>query len=284
MQVAVIGAAGKMGTWFCRYFAQRNGHDVLAFDVKPFRISEVKNAATIPDCVKNADLVIVCVPVRQMTTVILECAKWMKKKGAALAEISSVKARTLPTLKKTRQDINTLSCHPMFGPGANEKNHLKVLAIPVRNKTKEMDMIRRIFAGMTMIELPDARTHDKAIAIVLGLTYFMNVVFACMLAREDLINLNKIGGTTFTIQALLAQSVMTDEPDLIAALLRDNPQIAKYMRAYMGEATSLLSARETILAPRLKITKKRLQDQVDLGAAYKRMYNMIGQLENSPSL
>ncbi|MEO9363352.1 MAG: hypothetical protein ABI348_05565, partial [Nitrososphaera sp.] len=64
MQVAIIGAAGKMGAWFCGYFAARQGNEVSAFDVKPFQIKSVRNAATVADCVKNADLAMVCVPVK----------------------------------------------------------------------------------------------------------------------------------------------------------------------------------------------------------------------------
>ena len=41
MKVAIIGAAGKMGSWFASYFAGR-GHDVMAYDVKPFSAGVAK--------------------------------------------------------------------------------------------------------------------------------------------------------------------------------------------------------------------------------------------------
>ncbi|AIC14774.1 prephenate dehydrogenase/arogenate dehydrogenase family protein [Nitrososphaera viennensis] len=276
MQVAIIGAAGKMGTWFCGYFArQSNNNEVSAFDVKPFEIKNVKNARNIADCVKNADLVMVCVPVKHTPAVIKQCAKAMRKQGALLAEISSIKAKALPALKKTQKDIVALCIHPMFGPGAGEKKQLKMLAVPVRNKEKELGAINNVFAGMSVKVLPDARTHDRAIAAVLGLTYFSNVAFAGMLAREDLATLNEVGGTTFAIQSMLAQSVMTDEPELIAALIRDNPHAQRYMRQYMKEAGALASAKGSLLEARLTKTKKRLQKQADLDASYRRMYGII---------
>ncbi|AIF84007.1 prephenate dehydrogenase [Candidatus Nitrososphaera evergladensis SR1] len=281
MLVAIIGAAGKMGAWFCRYFAARQGNEVSAFDVKPFQINnDVRSAASIADCVKNADLVMICVPVKRTPAVIKQCAQAMTRQNALLAEISSVKAKTLPALKKARQDIITLCVHPMFGPGASEeKKQLKMLAIPVRNKAKELDAINSIFAGMSVKVLPDARTHDRAIAAVLGLTYFTNVAFASILAREDLANLNEVGGTTFAVQAMLAQSVMTDEPELIAALIRDNPHAAGYMRQYMKEASALASVRGSLLGAKLKKTKKKLQKKADLEASYRRMYGIIGLLD-----
>jgi prephenate dehydrogenase len=277
MQVAIIGAAGKMGAWFCGYFARQKS-EVSAFDVRPFQIKGVRNAPSIADCVKNADLVMVCVPVKHTPAVIKWCAPEMKQ-GALLFEISSVKAGTLPALKKTRKDIVALCVHPMFGPGASEKKQLKMLAVPVRDRAKELDAINSVFAGMAVKVLPDARTHDRAIAAVLGLTYFANVAFASVLAREDLATLNKVGGTTFTIQAMLAQSVMTDEPELIAALIRDNPQASMYMRQYLKEAGALASAGGPALEAKLKKTKKILQKQADLDAAYRRMYGIIGLLD-----
>lgn len=278
MQVAIIGAAGKMGAWFSSYFA-RQGSEVSAFDVKPFRIGNVRNAKSVADCVKNADLVMVCVPVKSTPAAVKQCAQAMNKKGALLAEISSVKARTLPALRKTRKDIVALCVHPMFGPGASEKKQLKMLAVPVRSRAKEIGAINGVFAGMSVKVLPNARTHDRAIAAVLGLTYFSNVAFAGMLAREDLATLNEVGGTTFAIQSMLAESVMTDEPELIAALIRDNPHAPRYMRRYLKEAGALASARGPLLGARLKKTKKGLQKQADLDASYRRMYEIVGLLD-----
>lgn len=280
MQVAIVGAAGKMGAWFALYFAKRE-YKVSAFDVKPFQVSNnVRNAASISDCVKNADLVMVCVPVKRTPAVVRQCSLEMKQ-GALLAEVSSIKARTITALKKTRRDITALCIHPMFGPGAGEKKkRLKMLAVPVRDEAKELDALNSVFSGMSVNVLPDARTHDRAIAAVLGLTYFANVAFASMLAREDLATLNRVGGTTFAIQAMLAQSVMTDEPELITALVRDNPQAPRYMRQYLKEAGALAaSASSSALEAKLKKTKKMLQKQADLEASYRRMYEIIGLLD-----
>ncbi len=239
----------------------------------------VRNAANIADCVENADLVMVCVPVKHTPIVVKQCAPEMKQ-GAMLAEVSSIKATTVPALKKMRKDITTLCVHPMFGPGASEEKQLKMLALPVRDEAKELDALRSIFAGMSVKVLPDARTHDRAIAAVLGLTYFANLAFACMLAREDLATLNQVGGTTFAIQAMLAQSVMTDEPELITALIRDNPQAQRYMRQYLKDASALAAPASTsTFEARLKKTKKILQKQADLDASYRRMYEIIGVLD-----
>jgi prephenate dehydrogenase len=86
--VAVVGAAGKMGSWFMSYFSHR-GLDVSAFDInqkilKPSDRVKIQNNLT--DCVKDADFVLVCVPVQKTPQAIKECTKSMKD-GAVIGEI-----------------------------------------------------------------------------------------------------------------------------------------------------------------------------------------------------
>jgi prephenate dehydrogenase len=272
MKVAIIGGAGKMGAWFAAYFAK--SHDVSVFDVKPLRIENVKNAASIASCVAGADLAMVCVPVGKTPAIVRQCANSMKS-GSTIAEISSVKIKTHPALKKVRSDITPLCIHPMFGPGASEKKQLKMLMVPVRDAQAEAGLVQELFPKMSLHVLPSARTHDRAIAAVLGLTYFVNVAFAGMLAKEKLAMLKQVGGTTFGVQSMLAESIMTDEPELISALIRDNPYSAGYIRQYLKSVQELAVATQGALAARLKKTKSLLQRQQDLQESYRRMYEML---------
>jgi prephenate dehydrogenase len=150
-----------------------------------------------------------------------------------------------------------------------------MLAVPVRSRAKELAAIRAAFPGMSVRVLPDAGAHDRAIAAVLGLTYFANIAFASILAKEDLATLKKVGGTTFAVQSMLAESVMTDEPELAVALMRDNPHAVKYARMYMKQAQALASAGDRALAEKLERTKKGLQKKTDIDASYRRMYRML---------
>jgi prephenate dehydrogenase len=272
-QVAIIGAAGKMGAWFAAYFAGK-GHDVIAYDVKPFSVKGAR-AKSVAECVRGADLAMVCVPVRHTPSLVRQCAGAMKA-GSVVAEISSVKSKTFTVLKGLPEGVNPLCIHPMFGPGASEKKQLKVLLVPVRDLQRETKIAHELFGGMSIRALPDARTHDRAIAAVLGLTYFVNVAFAGMMSKEKLQTLKEVGGTTFGIQSMLAESIMTDEPELVVALLRDNPYSAKYIKQYLKSAQELARlVRAGNLEDRLKRTKSGLQKQQDLQSSYRRMYEMI---------
>lgn len=278
--MAIVGAAGKMGSWFTSYFAHR-GLDVSAFDInqkmlKPSGKVKIQNNLTV--CVKDADFVLVCVPVQKTPQAIKECSRSMKD-GAVIAEISSVKKKTFAALKKTPLNLHPLCIHPMFGPGTNKTVETRLLLVPVRNEKLELEIAHEIFENSSLNVLSDAEEHDKAIAIVLGLTYFANIVFAKMMSSNNISVLKQVSGTTFGLQSLIAESILTEEPDLIVALIGENVYAKKYIHQYLKEAKSLArltTAKERVdLKAELKKVKLSIQKKQDLQQSYQRMYDII---------
>ncbi|MDQ3888208.1 MAG: prephenate dehydrogenase [Thermoproteota archaeon] len=283
-QVAIVGAAGKMGTWFAGYFAQR-GLNISAYDINQKNIlktsSKVKVQESLLECVHDADLVLVCVPVRKTPQVVKECTKNMKD-GAIIAEISSVKNKTYGALKKIPSNLRPLCIHPMFGPGASKKVETRMLLIPVRNEKIEVTIVKEIFENANVIVLPNAKQHDKSIAVVLGLTYFANMVFAKVMSSGNNFSvLKQVSGTTFSLQSLIAESILTEEPDLVIALISENAYVKRYINQFLKETAAL--AKLTIekdnkaLKDELEKVKLNLQKSQDLQQSYNRMYEIIGK-------
>lgn len=279
-QVAIVGAAGKMGYWFTRYFAHR-GLDVSAYDInqKMLKTSDnVKVESSLNDCVKDADLVLVSVPPHRTPEAIKECTKNMKD-GAIIVEISSVKNKAFAAMKKVPSNLIPLCIHPMFGPGATEKIRPKVLLVPVRNEKTELKIADEIFENAAITVLPNAKQHDRAIAIVLGLTYFTNIVFARVISSGNISMLKQVSGTTFGLQTLIAESILTDEPDLIIALIHANVFTKKFINQYLKEAALVarfaFAKNSSDLKADMQEIKSRLQKSQDLQQAYKRMYDII---------
>jgi prephenate dehydrogenase len=279
-QVAIVGAAGKMGSWFTSYFAQR-GLDVSAYDInhKMLKTSnKVKVQKTLLQSVQHADLVLVCVPVQKTPQAIKECIKSMKD-GAIIAEISSVKNKTFAALKKTPINLRPLCIHPMFGPGASKKVEARVLLVPVRNEEIELKITNEIFENANVMVLPNVKHHDKAIAMVLGLTYFANIVFAKLMSSGNVSMLKQLSGTTFSLQSLIAESILTEELDLVIALIGENVYAKRYIDQYLKEAAALarLAAakdRNDLKAELLRV-KLNMQKKQDLKRSYRRMYEII---------
>jgi prephenate dehydrogenase len=279
-QVAIVGAAGKMGSWFTSYFAQR-GLDVSAYDINQKMLKssrKVKVQESLSQCVQDADLVLVCVPVQKTPQTIKECTKNMKD-GATIAEISSVKNKTFAALKKIPNNLRPLCIHPMFGPGASNKIETRVLLVPVRNKKIELKIANEIFENANVMVLPNAKQHDKSIAIVLGLTYFANIVFAKVMSSGNISMLKQVSGTTFGLQSLIAESILTEEPDLVIALIRENVYAKRYINQYLKETTAVarlaLANDSNDLKAELQKLELNMQKMQDLQQSYNRMYEII---------
>ena len=284
-EVAVIGAGGNMGCWFSRYFNNK-GIGISVYDIKPASMKCSSNTIiyeNITNCVQGADLVLVCVPTKTTPLMIHECASKMKP-GAILAEISSVKQQTSMALKKISSKIKPLCIHPMFGPGRKDLKQMKILLIPVRNEENELKILNEIFEEAIVVVIPNAKIHDELIGVVLGLTHYINMVFAGTISKQDLSYLRDVTGTTFEIQSLLAASIMTEEPDLLISLLLENQSVKKHIQNYLSESNKVarLIFNENDLDLKTKYLKTRsiLQQHQNLESSYKRMYQIVEKLRD----
>jgi prephenate dehydrogenase len=279
-QVSIIGAGGKMGSWFSRYFSEKSGTKVLAYDSNALwrPPTHVTVCSNVDSCVSEADLVLVCVPITSAPSVIKNCALSMKS-GSVLAEISSIKAKTFLVLKKYSDKIFPLCIHPMFGPGASSIRDTRILLVPVKNQKTESDTISSLMRGSEIIVLPTAQVHDKYMAIILGLTYFVNMVLAKILSKEDISYLEKISGTFFGIQLLLMQGIISDDPSLIVSIISHNSHTKKRISEYLSEADALrsiiLGGRDRELLRDLSKVKSIFERSFDLHMSYRNMYTMF---------
>ena len=284
-EIAVIGAGGNMGCWFSRYFNNK-GIGLSVYDINPASMKCSSNTIiyeNITNCVQGADLVLVCVPTKTTPLMIHECASKMKP-GAILAEISSVKQQTSMALKKISSKIKPLCIHPMFGPGRKDLKQMKILLIPVRNEENELKILNEIFEEAIVVVIPNAKIHDELIGVVLGLTHYINMVFAGTISKQDLSYLRDVTGTTFEIQSLLAASIMTEEPDLLISLLLENQSVKKHIQNYLSESNKVarLIFDENDLDLKTKYLKIRsiLQQHQNLESSYKRMYQIVEKLRD----
>ncbi|HEY1248459.1 MAG TPA: prephenate dehydrogenase/arogenate dehydrogenase family protein [Nitrososphaera sp.] len=279
-EVAIVGAAGKMGSWFMHHFSRR-GFEVYVYDINKLRVRMPRNVKVkdnLDDCVRHADLVIVCVPLNITPSVVKDCASKMKDR-AIIAEISSVKKKTFEALKKVPTTLTPLCIHPMFGPGASDKTQARMLLVPVRNERNELKITRAVFDNARITVLPNAKQHDKSMAVVLGLTYFVNIVFARLLSLSDFSMLKQVSGTTFGLQSLISESILRDDPELIIALLQANTYTREYVMKYLKAATTLrrlvVSKDSSKVKEELRKTRLKLERSQDLQKSYKRMYDII---------
>jgi prephenate dehydrogenase len=284
-KVAIIGAAGRMGRWFTHYFAQSNTVRVSVYDKKKFAFRNqlcVDRCETVKACVKEADLVIVCVPIESIVSVVQECLNYMKE-GAKLTEISSIKKQIYRVLRTARKDITCLCIHPMFGPATKRSRIIKYLLIPVRNRAKELAFLSSIFPRSEIEVISDPDLHDKYMAVVIGLTYYVNLVLGSMLSKLDLGTMKKVAGTSFGMQVMITESILNDSPELVSSLLRENLFNKTYITDFLAEAKNIqklvFGKEERDTRRAVEEIKTRIDRLSDTDKSYMKFYRAIEYLK-----
>jgi len=280
-KITVIGAGGQMGQWFTSYFAEKDfevtGHDSEnKVTGKGIIVSD-----SLVGAILKADYVVLCTPTRRTPEIIRLIAKEMKR-GTYLIEISSQKSKVVSSLMKMPDKINPICIHPMFGPGIKNIKGKNIISIPIKDAKKELTVVKSLFEGANFVTI-DAIEHDKKIAVILGLTHMMNLVFANIISKDEKTGLTeKMSGSTFKIQKILAESIMTESPELIETII-SNPEIRRYAEELWKDIGRLLTAvqesKTEEVIDYIKQCQERLAKHSDIDESYKKLAKMVKVIE-----
>ena len=280
-KITILGAGGRMGKWFANYFSAMD-FEVTGFDSE----NEVKGKSIIKSdsligSILNVDYVMLCTPTKRMPEIIRLIAKEMKR-GSYLIEISSQKSKIYAALSKVPSKINPICIHPMFGPGAKNMKSKNIILIPIKDAKSELSVAQTLFPQANFVTI-DAMEHDKKIAVILGLTHLINVVFANILAKDDKISLTeKMSGTTFKAQKIITESILTESPELIDTIL-SNPELRRYAEELWRDIGRLLTAtqegKSEDVIEYIKSSQERISKNVDLEKSYKKLSTMINSVK-----
>ena len=280
-QITIIGAGGQMGQWFVKYFASQ-GFQVTGYDSENKILGkEVIISESLVGGILKADYVVLCTPTRRTPEIIRLIAKEMKR-GTYLLEISSEKSKVVSSLSKMPAKINPICIHPMFGPGTKTIKGQNIISVPIKDAKKELTVAKELFAGANFVTI-DAIEHDKKIAVILGLTHLMNLVFANIISKDEKIHLTeKMSGTTFRVQKTLAESIMTESPELIQTIIT-NPEIRRVAEELWKDTgkllTSIQESKTEEILDYIKECQERLAKHTDTNESYKKLTKMVKTIE-----
>jgi prephenate dehydrogenase len=285
MRVAVIGGAGRMGTWLLNHFSNQ-GATLIASDPN---VSELKELATELDieltvdnteAVSDVDFVIISVPIGLIDAVVREVVPSMKE-NAVLCEISSIKTGALNTFRSVSDyPIRTLSIHPLFGQGAQTLRK-RIALIPITSEEEELGIVKSLFPESEIIVV-DAEEHDRTMALTISLPYFVNLIVASVLRDEDMSSLQRLGGTTFEVQLMLTASVMSNSCALHLDMHKENEYVFDILKKFEDRIRiGLASLSEEIddFGEFYSRVKDALGRSVNLTEKYEEMYHVLGLLE-----
>ena len=280
-KISIIGAGGKMGLWFSKYFLAK-GYEVIGYDAENKLLNKsITKSESLVGAVLQADYVILCTPTRRTPEIIRLIAKEMKR-NTFLIEISSQKSKTISALSKMPEKINPICIHPMFGPGTKKIKGQNIVSVPVKDAKKELAEARSLFEGANFVTI-DANEHDKKIAVILGLTHLVNLVFANVISKDEKITLTeKMSGTTFKAQKILAESILTESPELIETII-SNPEIRRVAEEFWKDIGRLLTSvqenKTEDVINYVKSCQERLSKNVNLEDSYKKLTTMVNAID-----
>jgi len=129
----------------------------------------------------------------------------------------------------------------------------------------------------------DAIEHDKKIAVILGLTHLINIVFAHILAKDETVSLTeKMSGATFKTQKIVTESILTESAELIETII-SNPEVRRFAEEFWKDVGRLLTnsqeGKSEEIIDYIKSSQEKISKNVDLEKSYKKLSAMIKTIE-----
>ncbi|MDX1533603.1 MAG: prephenate dehydrogenase/arogenate dehydrogenase family protein, partial [Nitrosopumilaceae archaeon] len=103
------------------------------------------------------------------------------------------------------------------------------------------------------------------------------------ISKDEKINLTeKMSGTTFKAQKILAESILTESPELIETIIA-NPEIRKFAEEFWKDIGRLLTAvqegKTEEVINYVKTCQERLSENVNLEDSYKKLTTMVNAID-----
>jgi prephenate dehydrogenase len=257
---------------FTRLLLER-GHTITLFNRDARRAQAVaerhgaNHSISIKDAASGSDLILICASTEAVPGLIEE-VRLHTKSDAIISEIASFKAKTVPALKRSGGP-RPLSIHPMFGPDIATFQGETIAVVTVNDSVKEMETARALFPESKLISL-DPEAHDRCMASILSLPYYMNLVFARVIADGDLPLMKELAGPTFEVQMAVTESIVGESAELTRSLINDNVFSMPLIQKFMEEAnsfTTLLKSGSDVVGPFLENLKESMGGKPVLDSA-----------------
>ncbi len=287
MKIAIVGGSGKMGSWFAN-FLLREGYQLLLISRNKARLSNFQDTPSVeisekPESVSDADVILFSVPINSFEKIVSQYGSYTHESQYAI-EITSVKTKPMAAMHKYLRTKKVLGIHPMFGPGARDMANHNFIITPTNDIENELAVKARAFLekhkGNVSIMTPEE--HDRLMAIVLGLPHILALISADTLLRlGNFEQMERLGGTTCKLLLMLADSVLTEDPGLYAAIQTNIPHMSDFHRLISENVTAwaaLVNGKdEDGFAERMqRLSDLRKKSDVEFTKAYDEMYRELG--------
>jgi chorismate mutase / prephenate dehydrogenase len=211
-KIVILGGCGKMGSLFKKYFTQ-SGYCVESLD--KHNLNETANL------LKNADLVIICVPIATTCDVIANLP--MLKKSCILADITSTKVKPLSAMLENHLGP-VVGLHPMFGPDIKSFAKQVIVACDGRQQKKYQWLLEQFELWGAQIKHVPPHPHDDAMMIIQALRHFTTFIYGIALSESnpDLSHILNLSSPIYRIELTMVARLFAQSPNLYADIILSN--------------------------------------------------------------
>lgn len=221
-KIAIIGF-GRLGELLVTILLKHSKAEIILISSKKINLSHKNLNLGLINDVKNADLIIPCIPISSFESVIKQIATLIKK-GAIVIDVCSVKMLPVDIMKANLpKSTQIIASHPMFGPDSYEikkqTNDLRLVLWNINAKKRIYLEVKSFLKslGLKIIEI-SPKEHDKFMSLSLGYSYLIGKI-------GQKINIKKTPIDTYDFELLLnhLSIIKSDSDQLFFDMQTKNP-------------------------------------------------------------
>lgn len=287
MRVAIIGGYGKMGRWFAGLL-KNDGMDVIVYGRNREKLLEVAGQYNVQwetdlgKAVNGAEVILVAVTIDSFEDVIRDLQSCVNP-GQVVLDVTSVKVKPVDIMHRYLDNVTILGTHPVFGPGAKSARNQNFILTPTNDAENEVadKVTRYLEAKGALVTVMSPQEHDNLMSVVLGLSHFIAIATADVLLSFEQLGLMKaIGGPTYKVLLTLAESVITEDPQLYASIQMNLPGMTEkeehFRKSVQAWADIVKNGDRQQFIEKMNGLKEKLPGaDPEFGRSYQDMYKML---------
>jgi len=290
MKTAIIGA-GKMGRWFTEFFLEQ-GDSVIVSSRSKGKLLKIRDefgveTASNVGAVKNADRVLICVPIDAFEDVVKEIHPYIRPDQVVM-DICSIKETPVKVMHKYIKTGTILGTHPVFGPGAKSIKNQNFIFTPINSKEKRFagDFKAWLEKRQANVFIMSPRNHDELMSMVLGLPHFLGfVVCDTLLSYPNFPETRKVAGASYRMLLTLAEAIASEEAEFYTSLQMTLPEMDKIESLFhekTKEWLKIVKQKDRLtLANKIKLVQTKLEKENPAYAkSYEVMHRLLATIEN----
>lgn len=243
MRILIIGGTGDTGSWFARYFKEKD-HEVWVWGPSHktdlAREMGVEFAHDLDDAIPRCDVLMISVPIDKTTQVIHDLAPKMKQ--GLLMDVTSMKEEPVRAMREyAPENVEVLGTHPMFGPSMPTIREQTVIITP----NDRIGPIAQEIIGMfredgARVETLSPEEHDRMMAVVQGLTHFAYIGIGCALESLDfdVEGSRRFVSPVYEIMLDFVGRILAQNPHLYS-MIQGNPHASKTREVFIKACREL---------------------------------------------